>query len=87
MTLKFRKEKISHLLGHTEVQFTEESTRETSAPFKICAHAGGVYFMGVSPVLRDVTDYDSFAKAVGDASKEHMQLKPRIVSPDDGGAA
>lgn len=79
-TMKFKKEKVSALTGETEVRFTEEP-KEGENPFPalvITATPRGVFLTGNSTWLEDMTDLQSFAKAMSDAWVEHRKLRPEI---------
>jgi hypothetical protein len=84
--MKFRKEKMDSLSG-TIVTFTEEGTVTEPAtdPFKIVAGHAGIYFMGTSNILYDMTDLSELAKTVDAAWKEHRSLlSAKIQMPGSG---
>ncbi len=75
--MKFTKEKRSHLLGHTEVVFTEVSEKEK--PFTMTADQTGVHFQGFSTTIENRGQLDEFAKALSDAWEAHREQIPVIV--------
>ncbi len=78
--IRFKRKKVSSLLGHTEVRFTEQSsqTDEDANPFTIIADHVGVWFRGNSFHLETVEALEVFAKAVSDAWLDHESLRKHI---------
>ena len=79
--MKFKRVKRSHLLGHTQVEFSEDPPRHVDLPFQIVATPYGIHFVGESSVLTNHDDLDEFAQAVSQAWTEHIALRPKISSP------
>jgi hypothetical protein len=77
--MKFERKKISALTGNTEVHFSLDSS-----DFKIIADQSGIRLRGESPTLYENEELQSFAKAVSDAFKDHLKLKPKLVSTLSG---
>jgi hypothetical protein len=81
-SLKFKREKVSSLMGHTEVRYTEEGTAGDvpESAFQIIADPMGVRFRGgPSTHLSSSDDLELFAATVGAAFHDHVALKPKLA--------
>lgn len=85
--LKFNREKISSLMGHTEVRYTEVGTSgdKSETPFTITADPMGVRFSGGgSTHISSQEDLEAFASTVGAAFHDFVALKPKLVRTISG---
>lgn len=80
--LKFNREKLSTLMGHTEVRYTEVGTAgdKNENPFIIIADPMGVRFGGgPSTHISSQEDLEAFAEIVGKAFHDFAALQPKLV--------
>lgn len=75
--MKFKKEKVSSLMGFTEVKFTQDPS-EHGTHFQITADAGGIRIKGESAEFMTQEDLMSFGHAVTHAWDAHLELKHEI---------
>ncbi len=75
--MKFEKQKLT--VGETKVYHLLDNSS-----FEIVASRRGIEFRGESPHLESVGDLDIFAKAVGDAWKDHLALLPKLATTLSG---
>jgi hypothetical protein len=76
--VKFKREKRPSIMkAGAEVVYEAEGP-EVATPFRIVADSQGIKLVGESPYLEGPADYQALAKAIGDAAKDHLALKPRI---------
>lgn len=84
----FKKEKVSSLLGHTEVRFEQippEATKPTSPLFTVVASSRGLYISGhMIGFIENMAELDEFAQVVSDAWVEHLKLKPKLTKTLSG---
>ncbi len=78
--MKFKKEKVSSLLGHTEVRYTEQSM---PGGFVVIATPWDVQIEGKGS-LQSMGDLQAFAKAMSDAWVSHLSLKPKLSTTTSG---
>jgi hypothetical protein len=81
-SLKFKREKVSSLMGYTEVRYTEEGMAGDvpENPFQIIADPMGVRFKGgPSTHITSQDDLEIFAATVGAAFHDHVALKPKLA--------
>lgn len=83
--MEFKREKVSSLLGHTEVFFIEKSTEGMDQDFRLVADAAGIRFQGKSPTLASVDDLEVFAQAVSSAWTDHQDLRKYLQTRLMGG--
>jgi hypothetical protein len=78
--VKFKREKVSALSGHTEVRYTEINTitDPPTDPFIIRASAGGIVFQGKSPELESRGDLAILAETIDQAWREFLSLKQAL---------
>jgi hypothetical protein len=80
--MKFKREKVPNLMGEAEVRFTEEPKEDQQdapyPPLQITASKRGVFLSGNSTWIEGMDDLQSFAKAMSDAWRDHVKLKPQI---------
>ena len=81
--MKFERNKYSHISGQTVVDYTE-SNPDGDLKFIIRASPQGVQFIGTSQPLQGPSDFQELAKVIGDASKDYLALKPKIVTSLSG---
>jgi hypothetical protein len=77
--MEFIKKKIE-LDGRAEVSFTQipHTDEKPFPPFQIICTGRGVRLEGKSCTVTDMQDLQDFAKAVSEAWKQHLMLKPKI---------
>lgn len=68
---------LDPVLGKDCVHYTTEDEL-----FRITAQRSGVQLQGTIS-LHDADDYETFARAVGEAASDHRALMPRILSPEE----
>lgn len=77
--MQMKRDKVSTLMGHTEVRFTEITGEESSTPFVIIADYTGIRFEGKSSPLDTTQRLRELAKSIDAAWREHLKLKPQIA--------
>jgi hypothetical protein len=74
--MKYTRKKVSHPGTGAPLVFFEVD----DATFCVRVSGEGVRLEGQSPTLATRGDLDSFAKLIATAWKEHLQLKPALVT-------
>lgn len=83
--MKFDRKKVQGIM-HTEVRFTLDKSPYENEPFEVVALPLGVYVSGRSPVFTGHAELQTFAKAIGDAMKDYLELKKTLIHvPPEGG--
>jgi hypothetical protein len=75
--MKFDVEKRDSVQYGVAYFHTQTDTPEGADGLVIVANSRGVWIKGEA-VLESPPDFQSFAKEIGAASKEHLTLKPRL---------
>jgi hypothetical protein len=80
--MKFKREKVENLMGEPEVHYTEEPKPDQQdtpyPPLMLTATKRGVFVSGNSTWIEDMTDLQSFAKAMSEAWTDHRKLRPQV---------
>lgn len=79
--MKFTKEKIDDLERPGKAKIVRSYV---GGGFDIAANIEGVVLSGISPALDSYGELNDFAKALSDAYKDHLTLKPKIVTNISG---
>lgn len=80
--MEFKTEKVSSLLGHTEVRRIEKTQNDN--PFTIIASPYGLTIKGVSSTLSSNSDLQKVAQMIGESWNDYNDLKPKIYTTKDG---
>jgi len=75
--MKFHRSQITNLMNKNEVRYDYVHGENT---FRLHVSGAGVRILGPSPQLQKDTDLDVFAKALADAWKDYLRLKPQIIT-------
>jgi len=76
--MKYTREKISSLMGHTEVIYKVEQSN-----FELIASPMGIHFRGTSPIVDDAKGLGDFAELVSRVWVDHQKLMPKILKPGE----
>lgn len=75
------KRTMRHIPALTEKDVPERVVEHRIDGFAIVASKEGVSVSGLSPTFKTENDLDDFAKAVADAWRDHLKLKPKLATP------
>lgn len=77
--MKFEKKKVDGLNGPVMI-FSLTAATDDPMGFEIWADKRGIQLRGYSPPLEGESDLQDLAKVVSDAWREHLKMKPRLIT-------